>query len=203
MFRTNIIAVGKYQLVFMAVVLAVVFVCMVAKINRNIRNTALILMLCICVVPGLEVHPLMKGLGVVYSKPLAKQIMGIVREEPESRWIVLNDIVRPNFLIACGARTINSTNFVPNIDMWESLGLEEYEDVYNRYAHVQIVFTEEESSMEIVSMDTIRLNLNYDQIKDMDIDYIVSTQKIEDKDGVSFDKIYNHSGMLIYKVEYK
>ena len=151
----------------------------------------------------MTVHPVMKGLGVVYSKPFAKEVASIVENEPDARWVMLNDIVRPNFLIACGARTINSTNFIPNTGMWEKLELEEYEEIYNRYAHVAIELTEENSSMELIGMDAIRVKLNYNQLKDMDVDYIVSMVEVEDKAEVSFDEIYNESGIIIYKVVYR
>ena len=54
-----------------------------------------------------------------------------------------------------------------------------YENVYNRYAHILIELTNEDTNFELITQDTIKLNINIEDIDILKIDYIVSQEKID------------------------
>ena len=92
----------------------------------------------------------------------------------------MDSFVNPDYLIACGARTYNSTNYIPNLKFWEKLDEKgEQDEVYNRYAHVYISLTDQATTMNLENIDYIHLDLNYEDLKKLNIDYILSTSELE------------------------
>lgn len=161
-------------------------------------------MTLLALVAGLSVNPLMYGLDAIYSKPVAQAVARIVEAEPEATWIAVDSIVTPDYLIACGARTYNSTNYVPNLSFWEKLDPDgEQEEVYNRYAHISITLTTDETTMELAGTDYIQLSLSYGDMEKLDIDYILSVSELEDAEKNGLEEQYCENGMYIYKVSEK
>ncbi|MGN0346691.1 MAG: hypothetical protein ACI4DU_05330, partial [Lachnospiraceae bacterium] len=117
----------------------------------------IIMLIVISFVTGLSVRPLMKGFDAIWSKPVADEIKEIVREEEDATWIALgNNIAPQGFLLSCGARCKNSTNFYPNLSMWYALDPEkECENIYNRYCHVGIKLTEEPTEFVLGEADSV------------------------------------------------
>lgn len=150
---------------------------------------------------GLAVNPLMCGLDVIYSKPLAKEVRSITKEEPKAKWIAVGS--NPNYLLACGAPTINSVNYVPNLPMWELLDPEgKKEKVYKRYAHLEIALTKGETKIKLRAMDQIRLKLSMRDLQKMSVSYIYAGHSLKGADGVDFEEIYHNGGSYIYRVCY-
>ena len=77
-----------------------------------------------------------------------------------------------------------------------------YENVYNRYAHILIELTNEDTNFELITQDTIKLNINIEDIDILKIDYIVSQEKIDilKSSTMTFDNIYADDGIYIYKL---
>lgn len=150
---------------------------------------------------GLSIHPLMKGLDVIYSKPIAKEIMEITQEEPRAKWIVVNGLAQSGYMIACGAPTINSTNTVPNYELWNILDPEhEYEEYWNRYAHIVIQLDTDDMYIELPQGDYMILHLPIEDLKKIGVEYIYAPNSLKGKDDVILDEIYNSNGSYIYKV---
>ena len=79
------------------------------------------------------------------------------------------------------------------------------EKIYNRYEHVQVLLTQEETSFALLQNDYITLNLSYKDIEKTKIKYLATfgDQNIDFNNGyVSFDKIYDEDGAKIYKLSY-
>ena len=153
---------------------------------------------------GLMVHPLTKGLDAIYSKPLAKEVMNIVQEDPYGKWLTVDVSHVDGFLVACGAPTINSTNTVPNYDMWEILDDEgTYEEAWNRYAHMDVSIGQQNTSVELVNQDYIWLQLNYDDLEKIGVSYIYSKHEIASYGVVHMEEIYHEGECYIYKVTYE
>ncbi len=154
---------------------------------------------------GIMVHPVSKGVAVLHDKPLAKKISEIVKKDPDARWISMNNsFVIGNYMAANGARTINSTNMVPNLELWKKIDADgKYNDIYNRYAHVYVESTEEESYFELNYTDSISLYLNMKDFDKLDIDYIVSSVTLTSpKNIMDLDLLYSEDGQNIYQVSY-
>ena len=196
---------GRGFKVIACIIVAIILFNLLYTLNVKRYERTLYMVIAFALVTGAFVRPICRGTDAVYSKPVAKEIEQIVEEEPDSRWIGNNTPVNPSMLIACGARTINSTNTYPNLELWNELDPEnQYSDVYNRYAHVVVTFTDADTSFELLAPDTMRLYLSYKDVEKVDVDYIFSTEEIGvDNEYVTFEKIYDEAGSFIYKVTEK
>lgn len=155
----------------------------------------------------ITVKPIMKGVNSFYDKPLAKELSKYRDNDKDAIWISTNDITTANYLLANGLKVINSVNHFPNLELWHKLDPEEkYNEVYNRFAHVQIELTKEDTNFELVQADYFRLNLNSLDVCTLNIDYIASRSELEKfsvKNKVSFVNKYYEDGAYIYAVECK
>ena len=165
------------------------------------------LMLCITIIPGLLVNPIVKGSSVMYDKPVAKEIQKITNEDKNSKWVVVSKYyLTANYFMVNGAPSINSVNIYPNIDLWKKIdknGL--YESIYNRYAHILVTLTSDDTSFEIFDgADLIRINLNYDELDENEIKYIATDYQIDSKTMKDNDleELYSEYGLFIYKNNY-
>ena len=193
---------GYSNFVYFAVLgvgLAVLFTCIISKIDKQWRQRAMVLMSICVVVAGAMINPIMCGTDVITSKPVAKEIKKIVKENPDGKWISMNSAVHGNFLITCGAPTINSANYVPNMELWEKLDPEkEQEEIYNRYAHIIIRLAEDGMrEMELKQADLIEAHLTFEDLKTWGVKYVYSVDKIEDS---RFKQLYYHNKAYIYEI---
>lgn len=157
----------------------------------------------ISVAGSIYIRPISKGFDAVTSKPVSQKIQQIRKEEPDSKWIAYGrTMYLPGFTLANGVPTINSTNTYPNLELWTKLdpaGI--YEDIYNRYAHVSVEFTEEDTSFELLYTDSILLKLSYKDFRKTGVKYIVSLEELaSDQEETELEEIYNEYGTYIYQV---
>ena len=157
------------------------------------------------------VNPVRKGIDVIKEQPVGKEIKQIQQKE-SGLWIV-EGMGYPmfNFPIMYGAPTINSTNVYPNLDRWKKLDPEgKYEDIYNRYAHIVIELTdEEEARFELLVVDSFKVYLPVNKLKDLDVKYIFTSNDLDKfnknqnakKEKISLNKLYNEYNVFIYEVK--
>lgn len=156
---------------------------------------------------GVTVNPIIKGTDIIYETPLAQKVQEIVEEDKEALWIVDNcSFPIPNYIVANGARTINSTNYYPNEELMETLfgeeGKEKVKEIYNRYAHILVNIIKEETNLELVISDTYRINLNYKQLKDLNVKYVLSSRDLSEfsDSEIQLEELYKEENMYIYLV---
>lgn len=148
---------------------------------------------------GLYVNPVMYGTGVIKDKPLASKVNEIVEEKGSEKWIAVSSDFLPNFLIACGARTYNSVNYVPNMELWKKIDEKgEYEEIYNRYAHVIIIMTEDETRFTLNQQDKFTVYLSYSDMAKLDVSYICSAIPLETANNYGYTEIYSEDEVYIY-----
>ena len=180
-----------------------------ANDEKNKKILCLLLSI-LAIISGGFVNPIIKGVDVIYEKPLSREIAKIVENDENAIWIVDNTFIIPNYLAANGARTINTTNYYPNFELINTIFGEEYAScenirkIYNRYAHIFINLTEEESDINLIQMDTYKINLNLNKLKDLDVKYVYSIRELEQYNNLSinFEKVYYEDGCYIYKLTY-
>lgn len=194
---------GEYRIIFFEI-FSLIFFCFIAKVDKKIYNWGLIAVIMIAIVTAIYVRPIVKGTDAIYSKPVAKEIQRIVSKDSGAKWIAYDSGVTSQFILACGAPTVNSVNKYPNMELWnklDSAGDNEY--IYNRYAHFVISFTDDETSMELIQDDVIRLNLGFKDLKKTEAEYVFSSQPLNiDNQYVAFDEVYNSCNAYIYKIHY-
>lgn len=194
----------KWMLISGIIIISVGIV-LTTKLGKKYQSKMCIGLICISVMSSVGIRPISKGFDAVTSKPVSKEIQKIVSEDSDSKWIAYGGgIYLPGFAVANGASTINSTNTYPNLELWEKLDEQgEYEEVYNRYMHIMIEFTDEETNFELLYPDQMKVNLSYKDIEKTEVGYVLSVEKLDIvNDHVKFEEIYNEQGAYIYKINY-
>ena len=197
---------GKVFLVIIAVALTYITFSILAKVLQKFKCYSCVLILIMAILTGGYVRPITKGTYAIDSKPLAKKIQSIVKTDKSSKWIAYGGgIVLSGFSVACGAPTINSVNTYPNMGLWKKLDPSgKYNEVYNRYAHIDMNFTDDDTSMELLQADCVKINLSYKDFEKTNVKYIVAEQPImSQNEYVDFEILYSEAGSYIYKVIYK
>ena len=169
------------------------------------------LTLWVCVVTvalygGLLVNPVQVGAGEILDNEVARLVKPIVEDAPDACWIVDDEYPFINAIIPVGARTINSTNVYPQMTLWRKLDKDgEYEDIYNRYAHITVQLIPEDTRFEYgETPDQFTLLLNPDDLPLLDVDYILSKRQLEalDTGGIHFENIATSGIYKVYRVCY-
>lgn len=187
-----------------AILLIVTFVLNTGK-TRTIFVT---LMLSMSIFFAISINPLSSGLSFFYDKPVSKEIQNIVSNDKDSTWISANaDTYFSNFALANNAKIINSVNFYPNMKYWKILDPDnKYDEIYNRYSHVNITLTNNDTCFELLQADSINVRLNINDMKKINIKYIFSQDPNLcnfNNENVELNNIYCEDGSYIYSVLYK
>lgn len=175
--------------------------------NKNSQNALIAILITTALITGISVNPIQRGTSVLIDKPVAKEVQKIVKEDPYNNlWLVENF---PNYYLASGAKVLNSVNTYPNFELYKKIlgdkaENEEYRKIYNRYAHIYMQVVKEDSNIELVQSDAVIIKINANTIKNLGVKYIISLSYLEQfgNEDVTFEKIYEEQGILIYKVNY-
>ncbi len=198
----NIIVMGIMMILIAGLGFVLLF-----KTNKKIQRVALFFLIGISLYTGIYVRPISVGLSAIYAKPVAQEIMQIVSDDPNAKWIAYGgSIETPAFAVACGAPTINSVNTYPNLDLWRELDPNnQFNDIYNRYEHVKIVFTNDSTSFDLLQVDNVIINLSYKDIPKTGANYLFVNGNLNfdmSNGYVSLEKVYDEYGASIYKLIY-
>lgn len=163
-----------------------------------------LLFILVTFISGIIVSPVNKGLSIMYDKPIAKYIRKMVDEDNNSVFIATDSsFILANYLVASGAKTVNTTNYVPNLDLYYKLDPElRYDHIYNRYHHLTVNLTNDKTNFSIIAPDSISLNINYDDLCITGADYIVSNNSnlsLYDR----YEHVYGKYNTNIYKTNCK
>lgn len=185
-----------------ALILFVIFLSVFLQAKKVFAVAFVTLMIFV----GGFVNPVQKGLDVIYDSELGKAVSEI-NENEEGLWIYESGPIAMsgNYLAIFGASTLNTTNTYPALKTWEKIDtLGEYKEIYNRYAHITVVLTEEKTEFELLTPDHFKLHLNPDDLSVLGVKYIVSSNdliKFNDED-ITFNMISKTNIANIYEIEY-
>ena len=160
----------------------------------------LFLALALGLFTGLAVNPVQQGTAELTDNAVASAVRAVVEEDPEALWVVDEGFPIPNFPITQGARTVNSTNVYPVLERWAQFGADEV--IYNRYAHISLSFTSDETHLELVGADGFRVYLNVADLALLDADYVFSHWDLSERETgeVSFELLSEVNGFYIYRI---
>lgn len=171
---------------------------------KNQKSIFLKLLVYLTVVCGMVINPINFGISAMQETPLAEKIREINSEE-SGRWITLDDLWISKYVLAQGVETLNALNYPPKLELWSKLDPNnQYEDIYNRYAHVQISLSDsEEKGFELIQPDVFKVHIDMDEIKELGVKYILCKNVIESSSDVTIElKYYDElDGINIYKVK--
>jgi hypothetical protein len=168
-------------------------------------NKFVVVMLITMLMCGALVNPINIGTDGVLDGELGTEIKNIVEEDTDSLWAV-EGIGYPyiNYPMMFGAKTINSTNVYPTLDRWKQLDTEgKYEEIYNRYAHINVVLDEncETPEFTLTYADSFEVRMNLKTLRDvLKVSYIVTGTNYDDT--YDFEKLYTYNNATyIYKIK--
>ena len=194
-------------------ILAVVFYLLYRA--RKSKYTMAVLGVCAVVLASsIWINPVAKGVPEITKSETMQQIRDLVKEDPQAIWLVA-DMAYPatNIPAMAGADCLNTTQTYPQKTRWEMLDKEgEYEDIYNRYCHIRASLGSK-TMLELVSTDYVEVILSPEDLKKLNIRYIVSTNDFDEKiaagttniftdSGIEFQKYYEGAQLSIYGCVY-
>lgn len=194
-------------------ILAVVFYLLYRA--RKSKYTMAVLGVCTVVLASsIWINPVAKGVPEITKSETMQQIRDLVKEDPQAIWLVV-DMAYPatNIPAMAGADCLNTTQTYPQKTRWEMLDQEgEYEDIYNRYCHIRASLGSK-TMLELVSTDYVEVTLSPEDLKKLNIRYIVSTNDFDEKiaagttniftdSGIEFQKYYEGTQLSIYRCVY-
>ena len=200
---------NDYYALWMIVILVIFYSVFFSIIflSHSPKGKKVFLISCIVLafLTGALVNPVDTGTDVVFESNYIHEVENIVQNNPDANWIVTDLYL--NSLIPVGAKTINSINTYPDLDKWHSLDKNnQYEDVYNRYAHICVTFQNETSTeFLLTSADIFFINLNVNDLQTLNVSYISTPHDLTkfSNDNVTFEEIYEENNYKIYHVTYK
>lgn len=171
--------------------------------NSSIRNKTTIISCVILFSLSSIITPVTVGYDAITEKPVYKKVREILSDSDErTLWIGVDSRVNQNYLIACGAPTLNSTNYVPNHLIWDALDIENFgEEYWNRYAHVVINLNNpSETTAELTGADSITIDITPEDIIKLNVDYVLGFSGISSAYDDVLNCIYDEDGIAIYEV---
>ena len=153
---------------------------------------------------GFIIRPIRKGTDIIYSKPIADQIEDIKDKDEDAVWITYGSIVTQSYVKCFGVDVVNYVNTTPNMELWTSLDpLGTYNEVYNRYAHVVVDFSDEDTWFELRQADAFNLHIAYRDLYKTNAKYLLSQSELDiDNEYIRLDEIYSEAGYYIYSINY-
>lgn len=183
----------------------IVFITILLLIIYNKKKLVISGLMLLIVMSSFTINPIATGIAPIKNHQMSKEIKEIIKND-DGRFISIGDWSVGNFLLANGAKVVNAVNFYPDMKKWELLdpdGL--YDEVYNRYAHIEMHLTTDENSFKISTPDSIEIAVSYDELKKLDVKYIIANEKINmNLKNISFENLYydESSNFTIYKINY-
>lgn len=171
---------------------------------KKVMSYLVIAIMCIA---GLTVNPLCRGTAPITNHPISEFINSKAEEEPDAQWMTADvPFVIGNFVMANGAEVIGATNFYPDKERWELLDPDgAYDEAYNRYSNQSLTVVDEETSVELTFVDSINTKINPEDIKKMDVKYIVTPtdlHKILEDYEIEDEVVFEQDGYKIYQLSY-
>lgn len=176
-----------------------------AKYCKYLFTVGITFVMIMC---GATINPIRRGIDVIYQSEIIKEVQKI-NEDESGKWLVEElGFPIPNYILMAGVPVINSTNTYPHINKWKKIDKDsEYEDVYNRYAHIGIKLRKDEkefsNKFELISPDSFDVYLIPEELKVLDVKYIFTISDLEklSSNSISFEKIFDYNGYKIYKIK--
>lgn len=168
---------------------------------RKSKYTMAVLGVCTVVLASsIWINPVAKGVPEITKSETMQQIRDLVKEDPQAIWLVV-DMAYPatNIPAMAGADCLNTTQTYPQKTRWEMLNQEgECEDIYNRYCHIRASLGSK-TMLELVSTDYVEVTLSPEELKKLNIRYIVSTNDFDEKIAAGITNIFTDSGIEFQK----
>lgn len=168
----------------------------------GMRRVFIVSMISLIIVSGMTVNPISRGTDSIYEKEIAKKIYSINKVNENANWAAVDSVVNGQYLVALGIPTLNSVHFYPDFNLWGEMdptGINQ--NVYNRYAHIVISLTENETKFILDQADKFTVYMNIDEFKNTGVDYILSSSDLSN--FKQLERIYHGEVDHLYIYQWK
>lgn len=174
--------------------------------NKKFKKYFLIGVVILTLIAGGLFNPIETGTDFYFKEPIVQQTATIVQNNPNETWIVENGI-NIDSIIPVGAHTLNSVNTYPQMETWHKIdSAGEFNDTYNRYAHITINLQNNSSTtFELLQPDIFNINLNVSDLETLNITYVLTPRSLENlsNEHVQFIELYkDERNFTIYEIKY-
>lgn len=177
---------------------------LIARYSYFLKKVIIIVSSLFLAIVGLKVNPITVGFSAITAKPIYSEIQSIIsKSDKETLWITAGgNFVYSNYLICCGAPTLNSTNYIPNQKLWKILDPDnKNEKIWNRYAHINMYLIDgNQTEITLQSPDQIAVGMTYDNLIALNVDYIMAIEEIPESYHNLLEQLYSEDGVKIYRV---
>lgn len=196
-----------YMTYFMLLCAAsILFIAMYLCLRYRARQMRTLCTVFLCTVMfwcGATVNPVQQGIPL-YDYPVYKEIRAITKEN-DGKWLVDGMESGMNLPLLAGAPLINSINIQPLLSRWLTIDPEGvYEQVYNRYAHIAVYITDDETQTPFVltKNDSFSFYPTTDDLQTLDVRYIWTRRDLSrfSDESVTFKQIYENEEDRIYEL---
>ena len=171
----------KGIIVIIAILFCILFIAYI-KSPTTMRRIMISSFAVLGIIGGGMVNPINAGLDSIYNTKLVNNIRRI-NESDKGLWAVEGNFIISNLPTIVGADTLTATATYPDREMWEKLGLESEEEIWNRYAFLTISDSDSVYA-ELNQKVWICLHVPVEKLRELGVTYIVS------------DKDYDNSTMV-------
>ena len=201
-YQLNAAYYNKYMIII-EIILFIPLYCLLCNQSRRANLIWVVLMVSVCMISSALANPLRVGVDDINASADIKMIRSIVEKDPEAVWMVEGEgFPDTNLPLLAGAKTLNCTNIYPDTNRWSAFDpTGAYEECYNRYAHMQIIRDNHNSTSDkfvLKGSDYYTVYLNDLEIKSLGVNYMLSRNKLLGSNIrlVSTDGLYN-----VYAIE--
>ena len=171
--------------------------------QERIKTCWISMIIIVSLFSGLLVNPVRAGEEDIQAIPELKMAKQIAEDDPEAIWMIEGaGFPLNNALLLEGIKTINTTNIYPDIPKWRQIDKENYfVDVYNRYAHIQMIYTEQipDEKFALLFPDSYQVFVNLSDIKALNIKYVFTPNDLSETNG--FHQIDTAGNYKVFAVE--
>lgn len=198
---TNISWVPK---VFFIFVIGIFILIGILVFINNMEMSAYLL-IALTIFSTWTINPIVKGTSAITNNKIYPTIQEIVNKD-DSNWLSIGTMLEQNYLITVGAKCLNAVNFYPDYGKWKLIDPELKNDYfYNRYIHMLVNLTNEETKYTLVTPDCIQIDLSVSDLQKWDVTYLLSTVDISEllvSNNIKYNMSKGDSTHFIYKLDY-
>ncbi len=181
----------------MPLIVIIVLVYLLAHYAQaEMRRNLLLTILAISLVGGGLVNPISSGLSSIYHNKIVQEIAALNKDDP-GLWASGGSFMIANIPAITGADTLTALRTYPDKQLWEDLGLSDNEDIWNRYAHINL-FISDSNHVELQGNDLINLYVTVDTLKSLGVKYLFSTEGLSQAEGAT--ELYRSGIYSIWKL---
>lgn len=96
-----------------------------------------------------------------------------------------------NYLAMFDVETIDGVRFYPDTMLMSKIDQKHsFESIWNRYSHLHYNIVSKKTHMSLLAPDSIEIDLNIEKLKELKVEYILTTRPLDTIFTDKFKKVY-------------